>query len=151
MLVYRIVLDKWATSLVGSGRAARWNSNGRFMLYTASTRALACLENLAHRRSVGKDELYKTVIIRVPSTLNIKEIKKEVLPINWMEFSHYRECQLMGDRWLDQQESVVLKVPSAIIPEEYNYLLNPQHSDFKRIKIQLIEDFVFDERIAKKI
>lgn len=56
-----------------SGRAGRWNSNGHFMLYTASTRALACLENIVHRRSIGRDELFKITLIEIPDDLKIKK------------------------------------------------------------------------------
>jgi RES domain-containing protein len=53
----------------------------------------------------------------------------------------------MGDAWLKKSESVVLQVPSAIIPEEHNYLINPQHPDFSGIKVLAVEKFSFDERL----
>jgi RES domain-containing protein len=71
MIVYRITLEKWARNLAASGRAARWNSNGRFMLYTASTRALAYLENVVHRHGMGKDDFFKVMVINIPDDLAI--------------------------------------------------------------------------------
>jgi RES domain-containing protein len=147
MLVYRIVLEKWSQSLTASGHAARWNSRGRFMLYTAGTRALACLENVVHRNSRGLNQLFKTMVIEVPDDVHIESIQAEDLPEGWHEFDFYHVTQQLGDAWLDGMKSALLAVPSAIIPAEQNYLFNPQHPDFQKIKLLRTEDFVFDPRI----
>lgn len=149
MITYRITLAKWAGHLTASGRAARWNRNGQFMLYTASTRALACLENMVHRRSIGADDLFRVTLIEIPDDLKVKKISKDKLPAHWQEYINYTSCQAMGDAWLSENKTLVLQVPSAIIPEEYNYLINPQHPDFPKIKIRSIEKFTFDERLLK--
>jgi RES domain-containing protein len=150
MIVYRITLEKWAKSLIASGRAARWNSNGHFMVYTASSRALACLENVVHRHSFGKDDLFKVMVIVIPDDLAIAEIKKGELPKNWSEYTNYASCQALGDSWLNNNDTPVLRIPSSIIPQEFNYLINPQHPDFRKIAIHGIENFSFDERLVKK-
>ncbi len=147
MIAYRITLAKWAGQLTASGRAARWNSNGHFMTYAASTRALACLENMVHRRSIGADDLFRVTLIEIPDELKIKKIDKKGLPDNWQEYTNYAFCQVIGDTWLKGKATAVLRVPSAIIPEEYNYLINPQHPDFGRIKVHATESFGFDERL----
>ena len=149
MIVYRITLAKWSGNLTASGRAARWNSNGHFMLYTASTRALACLENMVHRRSIGTDDLFGVTLIEIPDDLKIKKIDKGELPVNWQKYINYTSCQAIGDKWLKENRTTILQVPSAIITEEYNYLLNPQHPDFSRIKVHSTEKFTFDERLLK--
>lgn len=149
MIAYRITLAKWAGHLTASGRAARWNSNGCFMLYTASTRALACLENMVHRRSIGADDLFRVTLIKIPDDLEVKRIDKRTLPANWQEYINYTSCQSIGDAWLKENKTAVLQVPSAIITEEYNYLINPQHPDFVRIQVHSIEHFTFDERLTK--
>lgn len=149
MITYRITLAKWAGHLTASGRAARWNSNGHFMLYTASTRALACLENMVHRRSVGADGLFRVTLIEIPDNLKIKKISRDKLPDNWQEYINYTSCQAIGDAWLKENKTVVLQVPSAIIAEEYNFLINPQHPNFSNIKMHSIEQFKFDERLIK--
>lgn len=149
MITYRITRTKWAGHLTASGRAARWNSNGHFMLYTASTRALACLENMVHRRSIGADDLFRVTLIEKPDDLKVEKIDKENLPGNWQEYINYASCQALGDAWLKENETAILQVPSAIITEEYNYLINPQHPDFARIKVHSIEKFTFDERLLK--
>ncbi|MFT4092803.1 MAG: RES family NAD+ phosphorylase [Niabella sp.] len=149
MIAYRITLEKWAGHLTASGRAARWNSNGHFMLYTASTRALACLENMVHRRGIGRDELFRVTLIEIPDELEVKKINKKILSAHWQEYINYASCQTIGDAWLKENQTAVLQVPSAIITEEYNYLINPQHPDFIRIKILAVEKFTFDERLLK--
>jgi RES domain-containing protein len=149
MITYRITLEKWAGHLKASGRAARWNTGGHFMIYTAGTRALACLENMVHRRSIGSDELFRITLIDIPDDLKIKKIAKRKMPARWREYLHYASCQTIGDAWLKDKGSAVLQVPSAIITEEYNYLINPQHPDFYRIKVHAIEKFTFDERLLK--
>lgn len=147
MLVYRIVLEKWSQSLTASGQAARWNSPGRFVLYTAGSRALACLENVVHRNSRGLNQLFKTMVIAVPDDVLVVKISEADLPDGWHEFNNYYITQQRGDEWLDGMQSAVLAVPSAIIPTEQNFLFNIQHPDFQKIKLLRTEDFVFDPRI----
>lgn len=149
MIAYRITLTKWAGQLTPSGRAARWNSNGHFVVYTAGNRALACLENMVHRRSIGADDLFRVTLIAVPDDLKIKKIDKKELPADWQEYERYAFCQLIGDTWLKENTTAVLRVPSAIIPEEFNYLINPRHPDFNRIKVHSTEPFGFDERLLR--
>ena len=148
MQVYRITLDKWAASLVASGRSARWNSDGRFVIYTAWARSLACLENVVHKKGRGLIGSFKTMLIEIPETIAIESIQPDDLSKNWQDFSAYQLCQQLGDAWLNSIKSAVLSVPSAIIPAEHNLLLNPQHPDFQQIKLLGSEDFVFDPRIT---
>ncbi|HMF73978.1 MAG TPA: RES family NAD+ phosphorylase [Flavitalea sp.] len=142
-------MAKWAGRLTASGRAARWNSNSYFMIHAASTRALACLENMVHRRSIGVDDLFRVTLIEIPDDLQVKTVDKGTLPANWEGYMNYTSCQAIGDAWLKENETAVLQVPSAIIAEEYNYLLNPQHPDFSQIKVRSIEKFKFDEHLLK--
>jgi len=147
MTVYRITLAIWADQLVASGRAARWNTNGSFMIYSAANRALACLENIVHRGRIGSNESFRTVEIEIPAHLAITEILKEDLPADWRDYTSYPISQALGDQWLHSNAGAVLKVPSAIIIDEFNYLINPQHSDFTSIKIKSILNFTFDGRL----
>jgi RES domain-containing protein len=147
MIVYRITLTKFANKLFASGNAARWNSKDVKVIYTAGSRALACLENVVHRSLLGLKENFKTILIQIPDNLKIEEIKISDLDPAWRKYSHYPNTQKIGDEWNRKARTAVLKVPSAIIPEEYNYILNPGHKDFKRIKLLGNEPFDFDERI----
>jgi len=147
MITFRITLKRWAGKLSASGRAARWNSNGQFLTYSASTRTLACLENMVHRRAIGLDEIFQITLIEIPDDIKIKKITKRALPADWHMYQNYTACQQIGDNWLKQNKTAVLQVPSAIIPEEFNYLLNPAHPDFAKIKVHSIEKFTFDARL----
>jgi RES domain-containing protein len=147
MLVYRITKAIYADRLVASGGAARWNSRGQFVLYTAATRALACLENVVHRSGEGLQDTFRVMIIAIPDTVLITELPPETLPADWFDFRQYDACQRIGGEWLMSGRSAVLRVPSAIIANEWNYLLNPAHPEFSRIALQRTEPFLFDPRI----
>lgn len=149
MEVYRISLAKYITALTASGNAARWNSKGKFVIYTASSAALACLENVVHRSGEGLNALFKVMCIHVPDELAVETVEPKALPEDWFDFGRYPECQKIGDAWLEKGSSAVLKVPSTIIRTEYNYLLNPDHPHFANITLRATEEFVFDPDIKQ--
>ncbi|MFO7881109.1 MAG: RES family NAD+ phosphorylase [Kosmotogaceae bacterium] len=138
MRVYRVTHKKWSNKLIASGMPARWNSAGIKMICCAASRALACLENVVHR---GDSDLFNlpfvTMEIEIPDDLNIIEQELTALPHGWNEGGEeaYRKCRPFGDIWYRGLESAVLKVPSAIIPGDSNYILNPDHPDFSKIFI----------------
>lgn len=145
MEVFRISSARWINHLSGSGRAGRWNPNGVFMCYSAGSRALACLEMAVHLSGEKLLNDFKIATIYIPDQLPIKTLTD--LPADWYEFVHYHETQQKGKNWIADQETAILRVPSAIIKQEYNYLINPQHVDFAQIKIINVEDFAFDGRL----
>ncbi|MEZ5025336.1 MAG: RES family NAD+ phosphorylase [Chitinophagales bacterium] len=148
MLVYRITLERFAT-LQASGIGARWNSNGAKILYTASSRALACLENVVHRSGEGLDNNFKALVIEIPNSERVETILEKDLPKHWQQFDMEYVCRMIGDDWYYKQESLILKVPSVIIPNEYNFLINTIHKNFKKVKLKSIEPFIFDKRIKQ--
>ena len=117
------------------------------MIYTASNRALACLENVVHRSGEGLARNFKIMTIQIPDRLKMDEIFLKDLPEQWFEVQNYILTQQLGDKWLENAETSILKIPSAIIPLENNFVLNPFHRDFKNIKIKSVKDFIFDPRI----
>ena len=147
MLVYRITLSKYAGELVASGRAACWNPNDVEMIYTASSRSLACLENAVHRDQIGLSALYSILTINCPDDLKTDKIDLDSLPQNWSDYNQMHITQAIGEKWIRSNNAAILCVPSSIITEEINYLLNPKHADFKLIKIVSSQPFVFDRRI----
>jgi len=147
MQVFRIALTKYAGSLMASGRAARWNPNEVEVIYSAGSRSLACLENVVHRNQIGLNNSFQVMTIEIPDDIMIHTIELKKLPASWVEFENMPLTQAMGENWVKEGKSAILKVPSSIIPAEYNYLINPQHSDFKFIKLLKSESFVFDKRI----
>lgn len=149
MYVYRICLAKWSHELKASGAGGRWNSKGKFVIYTAASRALACLENIVHRSGEGLNNSFKVLTIDIPDSIKFSKVNIASLNKDWFEFNNYSYCRSIGDKWIDNQETLILKVPSAIIPAESNYLINTAHIDFKKIKIVSSEDFNFDPRVKK--
>ena len=151
MKIYRIGQTKHARDTRGSGIDGRWNPAGRYMIYFGGSLALSCLEKLVHTPGTS---LYtgdfSVTIAEVPDRLAIKEVTlKELARLNpdWNKVINYPVTQSIGDAWLQSLETAVLKVPSAIIEMEYNYLLNPAHPDFGKIKLIAVNKFRFDSRL----
>jgi RES domain-containing protein len=149
MLVYRIVLTRYAGKLIASGRAARWNPNDVDMIYAAASRSLACLENSVHRSQAGLSLLFSVMTIEIPDHIKIRTILPDSLSANWTDYNAMSVTQNIGHQWIKENESAVLQVPSSIIEEEVNYLLNPAHPDFSLIRIIKAQPFVFDKRIKQ--
>ena len=153
LTVYRICKTKYAKSAFdGEGAfrfGGRWNSRGVRMVYAAGSLALAALEMLVH---LDDDELlfsYSFVAAQIPTALILPVASYRALPRDWDASPAPLELQQLGDDWVREKASAVLEVPTAIIPREKNYLLNPAHSDFAQIKIEAPEQFVFDERLRE--
>ncbi len=147
MVVYRITTAKWADKLTASGFPARWNSKGTRILYTASSRALACLENLVHRSGEGLNQQFRIAEIYIPNKASREIVNFSDLPDKWFKMEQYDFCQRIGDDWIEQGKSLLLQVPSSVIQEETNVLINPNHSEFHQVKVQNISSFEFDERL----
>ena len=146
MIVYRIAKEEYCTALKASGYAARWNHKGSFVIYAAESRSLACLENLVHRSGEGNNALYKVMLIRVLDNLKIHSIEEVNLKPGWQKMENYKYCQDIGADWLSSGSTAILKVPSVLIKNEFNFVLNVNHPDFKKIKLTGTEDFIFDAR-----
>lgn len=151
MEVFRISSSKYAKSLTASGASARWNRDGEFVLYTASTRSLATLELMVHMNAIRPVVNYKVMVISIENNDNIiKRLHSRSLPKNWRDFKTYSKLQSIGSTWYNGCDSLVLKIPSAIITNEYNYIINCHHPDFsKSIKLVSAEDFYFDKRLIE--
>ena len=146
MLVYRITKAKYASELVASGFRNRWNDDGQHVIYTSGSRALACLENLVHRSNSGNDLLFKTMIISIPDELSVLTVQEKDLPKGWRK-SYCEQCLQLGKKWYIENKFPILKTPSSIISNEWNYILNTRHQDFRKIKLTGTERFLFDERL----
>lgn len=150
---YRIVKAKRAAGAFdGEGArlaGGRWNSEGTAVVYTAGSRALAGLEMLVHLPSALLKLNYVTIETQFDSKL-ARRVALAELPGAWRNDQPILATKLIGDKWVREATSAVLIVPSVIVPEEFNYLLNPGHPDFKKIKIGEPEDFSFDARLIKE-
>ncbi len=147
MLAYRITHKSFSKKLIAPGFAGRWNGTGRKVIYCAESIALAFLENMIRRQGVGFNEDFKTAILQIPDELKILEIKATDLPPGWRKFTDYSKCQPVGNKWYDQGIIPILKVPSAVLPESFNYVINATHPDCKKIRLLRVTDLIPDERI----
>lgn len=155
MIVYRIERQKYLPStLRGIGAASsegfRWNSLHTHMVYTSESKSLAMLEISVHldlAQDLPTDRYF--VNIDIPDHLKILELSLGDLPINWNSKPPLKESQFLGDAFVYENASAVLRVPSAIIPSESNYLINPFHNEAKQINVISTEQVKFDQRLFK--
>jgi RES domain-containing protein len=150
MILYRIVKCIYADDLSGTGArlyGGRWNSEGRPAVYLASSRSLAVLEVLVHLPPLMIPNDYCLVEIEVPDN-SITRIAVNQLPANWKDISPPIVLRQTGDEFLKKQTNLLMKVPSAIVPAEFNYLVNIRHPDMKKVRVLKSEPFDFDERLS---
>ncbi|MBC7689411.1 MAG: RES family NAD+ phosphorylase [Aquabacterium sp.] len=147
MLAYRITLKQYSKILFAPGISGRWNGSGRKIIYCAESIPLAFLENMVRRQGVGFNDNFKTMILEIPDNFEVQEILPKDLPSGWRRFTDYSKCQPIGNKWYDEGLALVLKVPSAVLPEAFNYVVNATHPGFKNIKLLQVTDLIPDERI----
>ncbi|MCK5824537.1 MAG: RES family NAD+ phosphorylase [Ichthyobacteriaceae bacterium] len=148
MKVYRISTQLFAEELSGVGAALfgnRWNTKGTEMIYTAESRALAAFEVLVHLPLPTLPDNFKMIEIDIPDHVKIDGVFD--LPDNWNNNINIKQTEKIGDKFILNNEYCLLKVPSAAVKGDYNYLINPFHEDFSSIRIRIIENFFFDERL----
>ena len=153
MEVFRISLEKYALKLTASGAAGRWNQEGQFVLYTGSSRSLSSLELVVHRSSILTNTPYLVMVISISDDRKLyNEIKEADLPENWRFVTSYSKLQSIGIDWYNKKSSLILKVPSPIIPQESNYIINTEHKDFNDLNVLLTgnENFFWDKRLLPK-
>lgn len=138
-----------ATAFSGVGglyTQSRWAPQGLPIVYTSESLALASLEVFVHTES---DRIPLVAICAfLPSNTVIEEVEAKSLPANWQQADAYPVLQNIGKQWLQSHRTPVLKVPSAIIPVEFNYLINPQHPDLQ-LELEPPMTFRFDQRMWK--
>lgn len=150
MKVFRLAKGQYVQDLSGKGAeiaGGRWNSKGVAMVYTSQSRALCLLEIAVHIPVGIIPSDYFMVELEIPEEAEIKEITEELLPSDWNSFPHSQLTQSIGDKFVRDNESLVLKVPSAIVKGDYNFLINPAHTLKNRISILGMESFNFDNRL----
>ena len=149
MEVFRICKEQYSGQLKASGSANRWNVQGHNVIYAGSSRSLSTLELVVRRASIIPILNYKVIVISIPDDENIiTHIYSSELPPNWSTLAAYSRIQEIGTKWYKTQKTLILKVPSAIIPFEYNYVLNTEHPDFTSgVKLVRIEDYFWDKRL----
>jgi len=126
----------------------RWNRPGRPAVYASSSRALAILELLARvDREIPADLLLLT--INIPDAAPIERLRPDTLPTDWLTHPAPESCRIVGDDWLASAKGLVLAVPSVLVPEESNLLLNPEHAKFATVRVVAGRPFSFDPRLVR--
>ena len=149
MILYRISDCNYINDLSGTGTklfGARWCNKGKPGLYLAQTRALSVLEVLVHLQPLFVPYNFCLAEIEVPDH-SIAKITLSSLPENWKDISPIAEIKKIGDDFLAENKYLMLQLPSAIVPAEFNYLINPLHPDINKVKVIKHDPFSFDSRL----
>jgi RES domain-containing protein len=150
MIAYRICNLPFKDDISGTGAklyGSRWNSIGIPMLYLAGSISLAWLEMLVHLQHNDKSTDFALLHISIPTDAEIQELQIDKLKHDWQSDAGY--TQFIGDAFIRSKQKMVMRVPSAIVEEEANYLVNPLHPAFKKTAIVKSKNFQFDHRLFK--
>jgi RES domain-containing protein len=151
LTVWRLLTQRHAdTAFSGEGArlyGGRWNKKGVPMVYTSGSQSLAMLEMLVQDEPLRAR--YVIIPATLPKNLKIERIAPEQLPAGWRDLHARARLQAIGSEWVKRRSSAALAVPSAVIPTETNYLLNPLHPAFARIAIGEPRDFITDLRLRR--
>jgi RES domain-containing protein len=150
---WRIVQRRYVrTAFSGDGArkyGGRWNSPGVRMVYTSANPGLATLEVLVHIEDEREfRRQYRAIPVTFPEGL-VEVLDPTSLPRNWAADPPPESLRRFGDRWTKEARTAVLKVPSAVLPLDFNYLINPLHPDFHRLVIGQPQTFRFDPRLGR--
>ncbi|XOV95226.1 MAG: RES family NAD+ phosphorylase [Bacteroidota bacterium] len=150
MRLFRLAREEYASELLASGASNRWNKAGQYVIYTSGSVSLCALELLAHTNGIRPKGNFKIMHIEVANPGEIYEPDPGVLPEKWYLLSGYPATQQTGSNWYEQGKTLLMKIPSAIISIEWNYVINTRHPDFEA-GVHLIEvtDFFWDSRFPE--
>lgn len=152
--LYRFADKNYADDISGKGAyltGGRWNRPGTYALYTSSSVSLALFEVLTRFSIDLVSDIFDLVTLETPANMLIDEIRLKDLPPGWNEFPAPEAVIDLGDKWLKEGKGLILKAPCSLIQKEFNYILNPLHKDFKKVKKIGRENFSIDNRIIKSI
>jgi RES domain-containing protein len=150
---WRIVSAKYKDkAYTGDGarvHGGRWNSKGVAVFYTADSLALASIEMIVNLPAPNLLQKYVRISAQISSDL-VSDLSAADLPEDWNSRPISPSTRAIGDRWVKNQNSAVLKVPSIVVPDEYNYFLNPAHPYFAKIEIGKPIGYYFDPRLTQR-
>ncbi len=151
--LWRLVKARHAATAFDSEGArrfgGRWNVRGVPVVYLSDSLSLAALEVFVHLSAEDGRLHFAAIRVDVPEHVAIPSLPAAELPPNWREEPPPDECKRIGSEWFTAGTSALLRLPSVIIPDEFNVLLNPQHSDFKALVFHPPQPFGFDARMWK--
>jgi RES domain-containing protein len=137
--------DPWSGE--GARRyGGRWNEAGVAALYTSEHRSLAALEVLVHLNGIEPSAVYKFLSYEIDDFM-IESLPVGDLPAGWRQEPPALRTAGYGSQWVKERRSFALAVPSAVVPEERNIILNPDHPDRRKIRLARPAEFAFDPRL----
>jgi RES domain-containing protein len=129
----------------------RWNQKNIPVIYTAESRSLATLEFLVHVSLISiLPEHLSMACLEIPDDIVAERISSAHLPKNWREYPAPPAMADLGSEWATAMRSLLLRVPSVVVVDEFNMLINPKHPEIKRVTVSRVEKFVFDRRLVRK-
>ncbi|HMI04852.1 MAG TPA: RES family NAD+ phosphorylase [Pedobacter sp.] len=151
MLVYRLSRTSYASDLEGTGAklyGGRWNNKGTVLIYTSASRALAVLEFASNVELEFLPDDLSVTTYEIPEK-DILTVPDKDLPQDWDQLPAPQSAKDFGSSYFKDQKILCLRVPSVVVQQEYNYLINPESSKFKAVRVMNISPFEFDSRIKK--
>jgi len=152
VIVYRIAKTRHIYDLTGAGArlyGGRWNHKGIGMIYTSENRSLASLEFLVHVPHTILPTDLSIAAIKIPNSIISKEISISDLPDNWNKYPPPLKLADIGTRWTLSNVTLLLRVPSVVVQQEFNILINPSHPHINNISISKVEQYEFDDRLLR--
>lgn len=150
MIVYRLTKSKYCNDLSGKGAeitGGRWNSKGVAVIYTSESRALCVAEIAVHMQLNILPDDFTLITIKIPDEIEILELNPGELPPEWNTVPYSAKTRRIGDKFVSKNSNAVLKVPSAVVPGDFNYLINPNHEQAMQVRIVKVDEFSFDKRL----
>jgi RES domain-containing protein len=152
MFLYRISKSAHIKDLTGIGAelyGGRWNHRGVSLLYTSESRSLASVEYLVHLSLPEAPGDLSMAKLEVPDDIAPEEIDPSSLPKNWRKSPASIKLAELGSEWARSRRSLFLRVPSAVVEQEHDILINPTHDDMSRVKLVKIEPYRLNERLRR--
>ncbi len=153
MRLFRIAKARHIGDLTGEGARLfgnRWNQKGIPVIYTSENLSLAALEYLVHMPLVLAPPHLRYRSFDVPDDVKITKSGVKTLPAGWDAMPFREETARIGSAWALSGKTLMLRVPSVMVPGEHNFLINPLHADFRKIRTGRPRPFRFDERLLRR-
>lgn len=152
MLVFRIARKEHIRDLTGTGArlyGGRWNHPGTALVYASETRSLATVEFLVHVHLPGAPSDLGIAAIEIPDDAAPEHVGVSSLPGNWRDYPAPLELAELGTSWARSNRGLLLRVPSAVVDNEYNILINPTHPDIAKVTLIEVQGYRFDKRLVR--
>ncbi len=153
MDVFRIAKTRHIRDLTGEGPrlyGGRWNSRGMAVVYTAESRSLASLEYLVHVPLANEPLDLSIATLSVPDDCTAEAVDIDALPKGWRCYPAPTVLADIGSDWVRRGESLVLWVPSVLVPDESSVIINPGHPEMSGVAIEDVRSYAFDDRLVKR-